>query len=139
MDQNLVQSNTDLNEYGVNGPKPGSKQTERSSGEGHLANFETIGERGKHRNRLKYLYVSSTTKKNGGERERGKPVHFFFFTVRAAAIFASPPLHDPGWQRCKYPPFRVADTPLRGVSWVLPALRSEGDHGARAPAQHFMV
>ena len=89
------------------------------------------------------IYLSTDMRprqqKNGGERERGKPVHFFFFTVRAAAIFASPPLHDPGTELWQYPPFRVADTPLRGVSWVLPALRSEGDHGARAPAQHFMV
>ena len=41
MDQNLVQSNTDLNDYGVNGPKPGSKQTERSSGEHSQAEGRT--------------------------------------------------------------------------------------------------
>lgn len=28
---------------------------------------------------------------NGGERERGKPVHFFLFTVRAAAVSAPSP------------------------------------------------
>ena len=47
------------------------------------------------------------------------------------------PLHDPGTERCKYPPFRVTDTPLRGVSWVLAARPARGDHGARTPRAAF--
>ena len=46
------------------------------------------GERGKHRNKLKYCYGSSILIKRGGGERKGKPVHFFFFTLGAAAVSA---------------------------------------------------
>ena len=46
------------------------------------------GERGKHRNILKYCYGSSILIKRGGGERKGKPVHSFFFTLGAAAVSA---------------------------------------------------
>ena len=41
-----IKATSDISDYRVNRPKTGSKQTERASGEGHLANFATIVARG---------------------------------------------------------------------------------------------
>ena len=74
--------------------------------------------------------------KRGG-REKGGTGTFLFFHSWPTGCLRPLPLHDPGWQRCTYPPFRVADSVSRVVSWVCAALPARGDHGARTPRAAF--
>ena len=68
---------------------------------------------------------------NGGERERGKPVHFFLFTVRAAAVSAPSPC---ALQACRAPgaPRFAALTPVFEVIAGHPEHGKPGETVVRA-------
>ena len=71
------------------------------------------GERGKHRNTLRYCYGSSILIKRGGGREKGETGTFLFFSQLAYWRLHPLPPRATSWPRCWCPPFRAPDARLR--------------------------
>ena len=99
-----------------------------------MANFVTIVARGQNITIALSTDMGPRFLINGGERERGKPVHFLFLHSTRRGRLRPLPLRATSWQRCPCPPFRGPDARLRGDCRARTALPARGDRGARDPA-----
>ena len=115
MDQNLNQSNLRYIRLSGKWTKTWFKANREVHWGRTFGKFcNDCGERGKHRNTLRYCYGSSILIKRGGGREKGGTGTFLFLhTWRRGRLQPLPP-RATSWPRCSCPPFRAPDACLRG-------------------------